>query len=126
MITIPLRCSEQDLINTTKDWIRKAAKEGFDTASGDFANHGIDSCWTQELFHQITNDHFDEGEACVITTPDSHSDLRVDVYKFDDGSGYAVEHDLALNDKVSDFTLQIEFIKFGDGFHMFFRDIHVM
>jgi hypothetical protein len=126
MITLPLDSTEQDFINAAKCWLHKAAEEGYAAAITDFANHGVESCWTEDLFAHITNDHFDDGESCVITAPDGHQELRADVYKFDDGSGYAVEHDIALNGKASDFTLQIEFIKSHNSFRMFFRDIHVL
>lgn len=126
MKTLPLHSNEQDFSEAVKSWLRKAAEHGYTSASKDFHNHDIDSCWSEEMVTQITQNHFDDGQACTITTPDPHTELYEDVFKYDDDSGYSVDHGIALNSKASDFTLQVEFIKFHDGYRMFFRDIHVL
>ena len=71
-------------------------------------------------------DHFGDGETCVIASPDAFSELRVDAYRYNDGSGFAVDHDLAMNHKRSDFTAQFEFKRTTQGYAIYLADIHVL
>ena len=67
-----------------------------------------------------------ERGVCIITDPDAFKELRVEACRYNDGSGFAVDHDLAMNHKRSDFTAQFEFIRTKDGYAIYLADIHVL
>lgn len=46
--------------------------------------------------------------------------------KFDDGSGFWLDHDLPLDGRWSDLTAQFEFHKVPGGFSVVLHDIHVL
>ncbi|MGW8390583.1 DUF7668 domain-containing protein [Pseudoduganella sp. HUAS MS19] len=82
--------------------------------------------WSEELVRRISEDHFDDGHACVISDPDAFDDLRVDAYRYNDEPGFAVDHDLAMNNERSDFTALFEFKKTEHGYEILLEDIHVL
>jgi hypothetical protein len=126
MTTLPLNSKESDFLDAVRSWLNKAAEFGYQRASEDFANYGMDSCWTDEMITQMSYNHFDDDQNCLITTIDQHPELYHEVFKYDDDSGYSVDHAVAFNSKPSDFTLQVEFIKLNNEYQMFFRDIHIL
>lgn len=45
---------------------------------------------------------------------------------FRDGSGYYMDYDLTTNGEINDLTLQIEFLKKGDGYIVSLDDLHAL
>ena len=121
-----LDASESEIIAFTRDWVRYAARHGLDQAMRLIDRRDRDSDWSEALVRSISEDHFGDGESCVITDPDEIKELRVNAYCYDDGSGFAVDHDLAMNHKRSDFTAQFEFKRTKDGYAIYLADIHVL
>ncbi len=50
----------------------------------------------------------------------------MDVYTYTDGTGYGVDHDLALNGKLSDFTAQFDIRKSKERLTIILENIHVL
>ncbi len=116
---------EEAILQFVRDWVALAASAGFEAALLEL-DKGDTPPWTQSLFEQITFDHFDDGKNPKITDPKKVKDLRIDAYEFNDGSGFTVDHDLALDDKRSDFTAQFEFKKVAGRYRICLTDIHVL
>jgi len=122
----PLDAQEAEIISFARDWVRYVAEHGLDKAL-ELIDRKTDSPpWSEEYVRRISEDHFDDGHTCAITDPDPFDDLRVDAYRYNDGSGFAVDHDLAMNNKRSDFTALFEFKKTEHGYEIFLEDIHVL
>jgi hypothetical protein len=122
----PIDASELAILNFSRDWVRFAAKHGLDNALNLLDRHERYTLWSEALLKSLSEDHFGDGQTCVITDPDAFDELRVDLYQYNDGSGFAVDHDLAMNHRRSDFTAQFEFKKTTDGFAVYLKDIHVL
>jgi hypothetical protein len=117
--------TEDEILQFTRRWVALAAEEGFEAAVAELdRNEKVH--WSQALFEELTFDHFDDGSQPIITDPDLVKGLRVDAYKYNDGSGFAVDHDLPLDGKCSDFTAQFDFRKSGGGYRIVLDDIHVL
>ena len=108
-----------------RSWVKAAANEGFEVALS-YLDPNPDVPWSDQLFDEYTYNHFDDDEHCHITDPDLIDGLRVGVYAYDDGSGFAVDHDLAMNGKRSDFTAQFDIRKGKSHLIIILRDIHVL
>jgi len=121
-----LDASETEILSFARDWVRYAAKNGLDKAMLLLDRRAGDPQWSEVFVRSISEDHFGDGETCIITDPDKFRELRVDAYRYDDGSGFAVDHDLAMNDQRSDFTAQFEFLRCPQGFSIHLADIHVL
>jgi len=118
--------SESEILAFARDWVRFAAKHGLDEALPLIDKRDRGPSWSEAFVRSISEDHFGDGETCVITAPDAFEELRVDAYRYKDGSGFAVDHDLAMNHKRSDFTAQFEFRKTKVGYAIYLADIHVL
>ena len=121
-----LEASESDILAFARDWVRFAARHGLDEALRVIDRRDSDPAWSEAFVRLISEDHFGDGETCVITDPDAFRELRVDAFRYNDGSGFAVDHDLAMNHKRSDFTAQFEFIRTKEGYAIYLADIHVL
>jgi hypothetical protein len=121
-----LEASESEILAFARDWVRFAAKHGLDEALNLIDRRGGKPPWSEAFVRTISEDHFGDGQTCVITDPDAFRELRVDAYRFNDGSGFAVDHDLAMNHQRSDFTAQFEFKKTKEGYAIYLTDIHVL
>jgi hypothetical protein len=117
---------EAEILKFTREWVCYVAAHGLDDALRLLDHREGEPPWSEAFVRSISEDHFGDGETCVITDPERHKDLRVDAYEFDDDSVFAVDHDLAMNDKRSDFTAQFEFIRTDGGYKIFLTDIHVL
>jgi hypothetical protein len=109
------------------DWIKAAAYTGFESAMGlldRVTDGGLQ--WSDKLFKQVSFGHMEKGVYPTITDPDDVPNLRREVYRYNDGSGLAVDYDLPLDGKRSDFTIQFEFLKAGEFYKIHLRDIHVL
>ena len=108
-----------------RSWVKAAANEGFEVALS-YLDPNPDVPWSDQLFDECTYNHFDDDQHCHITDPDLIGDLRVGVYAYNDGSGYAADYDLAMNGKRSDFTAQFDIRKGKTQLIIILRDIHVL
>jgi hypothetical protein len=136
MVHIETNDTENELIRFVQDWfdlisdgnIKEACKE-IDKPNC----YGI--IWTPGKIEEIIKDEFGPetvfGQAhpngvCFSTIHDTQGTFRADVLKFDDGSGYSVEHDVPLNGEWSDLTAQFEFIGDKAEFEVILHDLHVL
>lgn len=117
---------ESEVLEYARAWVKYAAQHGLDEALNLIDRRDSDPPWSEALVRSISEDHFGDGQTCIITDPELFSDLRVDAYRYDDGSGFAVDHDLAMNEQRSDFTAQFEFAKTKHGYTIYLADIHVL
>ena len=51
---------------------------------------------------------------------------KIDLFTFRDGSGYCMDYDLTTDGKINDLTLQIEFLKKGNGYTVSLDDLHTL
>lgn len=52
---------------------------------------------------------------------------RVDMYKYNDNTGFEVEYDLPINGEWSDFTAQFLFKKYNENeFFVYLKDVHIL
>jgi hypothetical protein len=121
-----LEASESDILAFARDWVRFAARHGLDEALSLIDRRDSAPPWSEAFVRTISENHFGDGQTCVITDPDAFRELRVDAYRYNDGSGFAVDHDLAMNQQRSDFTAQFDFKKTNEGYAIYLDDIHVM
>jgi len=121
-----LDATETEVIAFVREWIRFAANQGLDQALRLIDRRESDPAWSEKFVRSISENHFGGGETCIITDPDAFEELRVDAYRYDDGSGFAVDHDLAMNCKRSDFTAQFDFKRTERGYAIYLADIHVL
>ena len=91
--------------------------------------------WTPEKIKEIIKDEF--GPETIFgqehpkgvffsSVQETEGTYRADVLKFDDGSGYSVEHNVPLNREWSDLTAQFEFIGETSEFEVILHDLHVL
>ena len=120
-----LDATEEDILSFARQWVQLAATEGFEAAVAVLdPNDQVE--WSQSLLDEMTFDHFDDGRQPKITDPKAVPDLGVDAYEYQDGSGFAVDHDLAMDGKRSDFTAQFHFHKTPNGYRIILMDVHVL
>ncbi len=126
MTRTSLEASEAEILAFARDWVRFAAKHGLDDALRLIDRRDSDPPWSEAFVRSISEDHFGDGQQCIITDPDVIAELRVDTIPYNDGSGFAVDHGLAMNHQRSDFTAQFEFKKTKSGYAIHLDDIHVL
>lgn len=51
---------------------------------------------------------------------------EIELFAFNDGSGYAMDYDLTTDGEINDLTLQVEFLKKGDGYMVSLDDMHTL
>ena len=51
---------------------------------------------------------------------------EIDLFPFNDGSGYSMDYDLTTDGEKNDLTLQIEFLKKGNGYIVSLDDLHTL
>lgn len=120
-----LNADELAILDYAKAWVKLAATNGFESALADLEPN-IQVPWSQSLFEELTFDHFGDGRQPRITDPDEVQDLRVEAYEYNDGSGFGVDHDLPLDGKRSDYTVQLDFRKGESRYRVYLDDIHVL
>ena len=120
-----LDATKEDILLFAQEWVQLAADQGFEAAVS-VLDRNPEIEWSQELFNEMTFDHFDDGGQPRITDPKAVSGLAVDAYPYLDGSGFAVDHDLPMDGKRSDFTAQFRFQKTRSGYQIILSDVHVL
>ena len=51
---------------------------------------------------------------------------RVDIYTYNDGSGYGMDYDLTTDGELNDLTIQIDFLKQKEGYFVVLDDLHTL
>lgn len=116
---------ESQILAFAKAWVSLAASDGFEAALAELEpNREVP--WSQAFFNELTFDHFGDGQQPTITDPTRVEDLRVEAYEYNDESGFAVDHDLPLDGKRSDFTVQFDFRKGPTEYLVYLDDIHIL
>lgn len=126
---ISLLTTDNDFIEFVHNWVKLCAAGEINHAFS-LLDEPLDKSrhtWTPDDINEITYDHFGDEKYSVITNPDTvEGNIRTDIYKYNDGSGWVVEYDLPLNGVVSDFTLIFEFIEHNGKLRVVLDDCHVM
>jgi len=120
-----LASSDQEILDFVSSWIDRLIEDGYDMAIALLDDPIEDNRgkWTKEEWDRELESY---GEAVSITSPIEVPDLRTDVYRYNDGSGFAVDYDLPVNGKRSDHTLQFDFRSTNDGMRVALDDLHVL
>ncbi|MBR2402010.1 MAG: hypothetical protein IKB01_04450 [Lachnospiraceae bacterium] len=50
----------------------------------------------------------------------------VDIYRYNDGSGYGMDYDLTTDGASNDLTIQIDFLKQEEGYLVVLEDLHTL
>lgn len=51
---------------------------------------------------------------------------EIELFTFNDGSGYSMDYDLTTDGEINDLTLQVEFLKKGNGYIVSLDDLHTL
>ncbi len=117
--------SEEQVEAYVRNWVLYAAQNGFGSAMK-LLDPNPNVPWSDALFDELTINHFDDDQHCTITDPRDIPALRVEVYPYNDKSGFAVDHDLPLNEKRSDFTAQFDIRRNKSEMTVILEDIHIL
>ncbi|MCA9238081.1 MAG: hypothetical protein KDA44_21555 [Planctomycetales bacterium] len=116
---------KSQILAFAKAWVALAASDCFEAALAELEpNRKVP--WSQAFLDELTFDHFGDGQQPRITDPTCVKDLRIEAYEYNDGSGFAVDHDLPLDGKRSDFTVQLDFRKGPAEYLVYLDDIHIL
>ena len=120
-----LDSSDQEIVDFVTSWIDHLIASGYDSAIA-LLDEPVD-----ENRHKWTKDQWDKqlecyGDSPAVTPPAEVSELRMDVYRYNDGSGFTVDYDLPVNGKRSDHTLQFDFRSTAEGMRVALDDMHVL
>ena len=136
MVHIESNNVEEELIHFIESWFDMIAKGRIEEACSalDKPNcYGI--IWTPEKIEELIKNEFGPETVFGLEHPngvyfsavqDTEGTYRADALKFNDGSGYSVEHDVPLNGEWSDLTAQFEFIGKKLDFEVILHDLHVL
>ena len=115
----------EEIAAFVRAWVALAAERGFEAALAELdSNDKVP--WSQQMLDELTFDHFYDGKQPRITDPAAVPDLGVGVYPYHDGSGFWVDHDLAMDGRKSDFTAQFDFRRTKTGFRIILADVHIL
>ena len=115
-----------------KEWIRLLSRDKFQEALDLLdqpPNEENDFFWTKENLKESFMDYGGPGRMPIINDPFSMGKEgdSFDFYKYDDGSGWAIEYDIPLDGAKGDLTAQFSFKKSsGDLYSINLGDLHVM
>jgi len=136
MLRVKTENSHKEFVEFIHSWFDLLAKGEVDRACEDLDrlnSYGIR--WTAEKIENVVKDNFGPGtvfssnhpEGPVFTTViETNGKSRADIVKFNDGSGFSVEHDVPLNGEWSDLTAQFEFLGKIPEFKVVLHDLHVL
>ena len=120
-----LKSTDDEIIDFVTSWIDEVIASGYADAS-----KLLDPPWEKERNPFSESDWKEELECYEsgsrVTNPRKVKDLRREVYRYDDGSGYAVDYDLAINDERSDHTLQFDFREIDERLNISLDHLHVL
>lgn len=114
-----------------KEWTQLLSKGEFQ-ASLDLLDipkkEDYDFEWTTEILKGVFLDYYNDGKMPLINDPfELNKKDVIEFYKYNDGTGWAVEYDIPLDGEISDLTVKFSFEKStGDIYNVFLRDLLVM
>ena len=120
-----LASSDREIVDFVSSWIDHLIRDGYEAAIA-LLDDPI-----EDNRRKLTKEEWDRelesyGEAASISSPFEVPGLRTDVYRYNDGSGFAVDYDLPVNGTRSDHTLQFDFRSVGSEMHVALDDLHVL
>jgi len=120
-----LTSSDEEIVSFISSWIDHLIRDGYEIAVSqlDDSIQANRQKWTKNEWDQELECY---GVAPSITPPVDVPDLRTDVYRYNDGTGFAVDYDLPVNGKRSDHTLQFDFRLIDGRIHVALDDLHVL
>ena len=120
-----LKSTDDEIISFITSWIDEVIAHGYSNAS-----ELLDTPWEKERSPFSESDWNEElecyGSGWKVTDPRKIKTLRKEVYRYNDGSGYAVDYDLAINDERSDHTLQFDFTEIDGRLNISLDHVHVL
>lgn len=122
--------AEQKAIKILKQVVDALAEKRY----GDIPKLAEMENWTPEMLQGHVAEHL---RLCSLSRMDGWSEERVtsptnpcyqqlNFFHFNNGSGFAVDYDLASDGERNDLTLQMEFLYEGEGLRAVFLDLHMM
>lgn len=122
--------AEQKAIKILKQVVDALAEKRY----GDIPKLAEMENWTPEMLRGHVAEHL---RLCSLSRMDGWSEERVtsptnpcyqqlNFFHFNNGSGFAVDYDLASDGERNDLTLQMEFLYEGEGLRAVFLDLHMM
>jgi hypothetical protein len=114
-----------------RDWIELLSNNEFQKAchlldAPESTNNEIS--WSVSNLKEAFLDYDSVGRMPIINNP-YQLDLtkeKIDFYKYDDDSGWAVDYDIPLDGEWGDLTAQFSIKKVGDAYSIMLEDIHVL
>ena len=129
MIRAALGNHENIFRKFVRNWIRLLSMGKFEEAIIQIdapKNNGIK--WSAESIQKVLEDYVGGEATFSITDPNEmEGDGRPNLIMFNGLQGFAFDHDLPIDGKWSDLTVQFEFIKKTKGYYaVILHDIHVL
>ena len=128
--------AEEVIVRWMRDWLDLLAAGALEEACARLDAPGSDGRrWTPALLLDAVEETFDEGsrfgrahpQGPVFTPVDeARGDPQVYVYRLDDGTGYAAEHNVPLNGEISDLTALFQFTWRGEELATALYDLLVL
>lgn len=119
-------------ISFVRNWTKLLSEKKFDEAfnfldeSADEKSHSIVNI---RMLNEIFADYYKHESFPKIENPYlmNMQHERINVYVYDDGSGFAIDYDIPLNGKWSDFTAQFSFKKnLKTVYKIYLTDFHIL
>ena len=82
--------------------------------------------WSPERIKAVIEEYSGSTTATFSDPETLLGDGRPCLYVFDDGRGFALDHDVPLDGEWSDLTAQFEFLHRPDGYAVVLQDLHVL
>ncbi|MFB9865497.1 DUF7668 domain-containing protein [Rufibacter immobilis] len=115
-----------------KEWIQLLSKDKFQEALNlldQLPKEDGEFYWSKGKLEEVFKEYGNSERMPKIDDPFAmgKEGESFDFYKYDDGSGWAIEYDIPLDGKKSDLTADFTFIKSsGDLYSINLHDLHVM
>ncbi|MDF9801430.1 hypothetical protein OKW21_006739 [Catalinimonas alkaloidigena] len=118
-----MKDEEKEITEIIRNWIKLLSENRLEEASKQIANDA-NQFWTEDRLKAVvfTDKNF-KIENPYEMNPEGE---RVEIYEFDDNSGWAVEYDLPIEKRWSDLTAQFTFRKNKGKMDFTLEDIHVL
>jgi hypothetical protein len=121
---------EEELKLFLRDWVKLLSEGRFEEAVQqlDISLDGSDVYWNPVFLRDVINEYAELYKNAKLTNPYlmELSKERIDVYPYNDNSGFAVDYNLPVNGEWSDLTAQFSFKKNKSLFAVYLEDVHVL
>lgn len=107
----------EEVINYCKYIVHCLAENKYDELEA----KGILEVVSENGIKRVINEYAEDSR---ITIPDDDQYVgKIDIYQYNDNTGYAVDIDIYLNNELSDLTLQVQILHSGK---VTIEDLHVL